>query len=163
MTGQPMHTSEWHIRPARADDLEFLLSLTPRLAHGFELPPGREAGEIVQVEGRALAEALDRPTADTALLVAERPGGDRAGIVYVQQQVDYFRQRAHALVAILAVGAELEGQGAGRALLDAAEAWARGQGFDMITLHVFAGNARARAVYVRQGYAPETVRYLKWL
>jgi RimJ/RimL family protein N-acetyltransferase len=33
----------------------------------------------------------------------------------------------------------------------------------MITLHVFVGNERARAVYERQGYVAETLRYVKWL
>jgi GNAT superfamily N-acetyltransferase len=84
-------------------------------------------------------------------------------MVYLQQPVDYFRQRPHAHVAILTVSGESEGQGAGRALLEAAEAWARSRGVEMITLHVFVGNERARAVYERQGYAAETLRYVKWL
>jgi RimJ/RimL family protein N-acetyltransferase len=33
----------------------------------------------------------------------------------------------------------------------------------MLTLNVFAGNARARGVYERLGYAPETLRYVKAL
>lgn len=155
--------SGWHIRPARVEEREFVLGLAARLAQGFALPQGRSSEEVVRAEERALAVALDRPTAETALLVAERPGGGRGGIVYLQQQLDYFRQRPHAHVAILAVGADLEGQGAGRALLKAAEAWARDQGFDMITLHVFVDNHRARAVYERQGYEPETLRYVKRL
>lgn len=117
----------------------------------------------MQAEARTLAAALESPSADAALFIAERQDGHRGGMVYLQQQVDYFRQRPHAHVAILTVSAEWEGQGAGRALLDAAESWARGQGVGMITLHVFVGNERARAVYERQGYTAETLRYVKWL
>jgi ribosomal protein S18 acetylase RimI-like enzyme len=158
-----MHNAKWQIRPAQPADREFVLNLTPRLTQGFTLPPGRTAEEVEQAEARTLAAALERPSADTALLIAERPDGHRGGMVYVQQPVDYFRQHPHAHVAILTVSAEWEGQGAGRALLEAAEGWARSQGVEMITLHVFVGNERARAVYERQGYAAETLRYVKWL
>jgi ribosomal protein S18 acetylase RimI-like enzyme len=158
-----MHDSAWQIRPAQPEDREFVLQLTPRLTQGFPLPPGRTAEEVVQAETRTLAAALDSPDSDTALLVAERPDGHRGGMVYLQQPVDYFRQRPHAHVAILTVSSEWEGQGAGRALLEAAEGWARSRGVEMITLHVFVGNARAQAVYERQGYVAETLRYVKWL
>jgi ribosomal protein S18 acetylase RimI-like enzyme len=95
--------------------------------------------------------------------MAERSDGALGGFVYVQRQLDYFRQRPHAHVSILTVGAEVEGQGAGRALLEAAEGWARAQGLELITLNVFAGNQRARAIYERIGYAAETLRYVKLL
>ena len=153
----------WHIRPAGSADREFVLSLAPRLTEGFALPLRRTPGEVIQAEARTLASALEHPSADAALLIAERGGGHRGGLVYLQQQVDYFRQRPHAHVAILTVGADDEGQGAGRALLDAAESWARNQGVEMITLNVFVGNQRARALYDRQGYTEETLRYVKWL
>ena len=113
-----MHATRWHIRPARPGDREFVLSLTSRLTEGFPLPPGRSPEEVVQAEARTLAAALEYPSADTALLIVERQDGDRGGMVYLQQQEDYFRQRPHAHVAILTVSAEVEGQGAGRALLD---------------------------------------------
>jgi len=158
-----MDSPTWRVRPARADEREYILGLTPRLAQGFELPPWRTAEEVVRAETGALAGELERPTAESALLVAERSDGRPGGMVYLQQQVDYFRQRPHAHVAILTVSAEMEGQGAGRALLEAAEAWARGHGLNMITLHVFVGNQRARGVYERHGYAPETLRYVKLL
>ena len=45
----------------------------------------------------------------------------------------------------------------------AAEAWARGRGYRKLTLNVFEGNARARAIYDHFGYRPETVRYVKLL
>jgi GNAT superfamily N-acetyltransferase len=133
----------------------------PRLADGFPLPSWRTPEEVVRAEAGAVTSALDHPLDGTSLMMAERSNGDVGGFVYVQQQLDYFRQRPHAHVSILTVAAEAEGQGAGRALLEAAEGWARAQGLEMITLNVFAGNRRARAVYERVGYAPETLRYVK--
>jgi RimJ/RimL family protein N-acetyltransferase len=49
----------------------------------------------------------------------------------------------------------------GRVLMDAAEAWAREHKLEMLSLNVFAANERARRVYERLGYTPETLRYVK--
>jgi ribosomal protein S18 acetylase RimI-like enzyme len=46
-------------------------------------------------------------------------------------------------------------------LLATAEAWARDRGHPFITLNVFAQNTRARALYERVGFGPETLRYVK--
>ena len=43
----------------------------------------------------------------------------------------------------------------------AAEDWARANGYSRLTLNVFEGNARARAVYEKFGYQVETIRYVK--
>jgi GNAT superfamily N-acetyltransferase len=59
------------------------------------------------------------------------------------------------------VSSSAEGHGAGRALVEAAEEWARFEGLELITLNVFANNQRARSVYERLGYAPETLHYVK--
>jgi GNAT superfamily N-acetyltransferase len=58
---------------------------------------------------------------------------------------------------------EGEGSGVGGALMRAAEAWAREQGYRKLTLTVFEANRTARAVYEHLGYAPETLRYVKIL
>ena len=79
----------------------------------------------------------------------------------METQTDYFTGRPHAHVAVLAVADHAQGQGVGRALLDAAETWARRRGDSFITLNVFVQNERARAVYERLGYGPETLRYVK--
>ena len=56
-----------------------------------------------------------------------------------------------------------EGQRRGRALMDAAERWAAARGDRVITLNVFDANRRARGVYARLGYLPETMHYRKAL
>jgi GNAT superfamily N-acetyltransferase len=56
-----------------------------------------------------------------------------------------------------------EGRGLGRALLEAAEEWARRQGYAHVTLNVFAANQAARGLYEHLGYRPEQVRYRKEL
>jgi GNAT superfamily N-acetyltransferase len=47
---------------------------------------------------------------------------------------------------------EVAGGGVGRAIMDAAVAWAHGQGLDPVRLWVLEENARARAFYERYGF-----------
>jgi RimJ/RimL family protein N-acetyltransferase len=56
------------------------------------------------------------------------------------------------------VAREHRRQGAGRALMAAAEDWARGVGVSKIELHVFPYNAAALALYESLGYAREGLR-----
>jgi GNAT superfamily N-acetyltransferase len=156
----PARRTEWRVRPARPSDRAFLLGITPRLAQGFELPPWRTASEVVQAESAALENALRPGTEQAVLLVAEDPEGEPGGYVYVDVETDYFG-RTHAHIEILAVSSASEGRGAGRTLVEAAEGWARSEGIDLITLNVFADNRRARTLYERLGYAPETLHYVK--
>ena len=108
-----------------------------------------------------LLEALHRPGPDSLVLVAERPAGTTGGMALVTTQTDYFTHERHPHVETLAVATTHEGQGLARALMDAAEAWARSRGHDFITLTVFDGNRRARAVYERRGYLAETITMRK--
>lgn len=148
------------IRPATAADREFTLALADRLA-SFELPAWRASSEVVEGDRRALAAWFDNPSSSgEALLIAELDGAP-AGAVYLVTLVDYFHQRPHGHVSVLAVAEQAEGRGVGSALLDAAAAWARRHDFDRLTLSVFVGNQRARKVYERQGFRPELLRYVK--
>ena len=52
-------------------------------------------------------------------------------------------------MAILAVAREAEGQGIGRALLEAGEDWARANRYSKLTLAVFKDNERAKQVRAR--------------
>jgi len=149
-----------HVRPATPADEEFLIKLTSRLA-AFPVPDWRTRDEIARADHQILLSALRAPADDSCILVVEAPPGSPAGTVFCTTRTDYFTGAPHAHVEVLAVEAGAEGQGLGRSLLQAAEVWARGRGYRHITLNVFAANGRARAVYERLGYAPETVHYLK--
>jgi len=149
------------IRPATQADRAAILSLAERLA-AFG-PATRPALEIAERERRALDDTLARPTAGSALFVAEYEHRGLVGILLVDSRRDYFTDEAHGHVAILAVAREAEGQGVGRALLRAAEDWGRGQGFRRLTLAVFTDNHRAKEFYGRQGWRPELETYYKVL
>jgi ribosomal protein S18 acetylase RimI-like enzyme len=64
---------------------------------------------------------------------------------------------------VLAVDPGAQGRGVARALVDAAESWARAQGSRRISLNVWVQNERARGLYEHLGYGPETMHYLKEL
>ena len=151
----------WRVRAATPEDREFLVGLTPRLASGFPLPMHRASAEIAGAEAQALRVALESPPPGSAILVAEDSQHRPAGFAFLLTETDYFTQQPHAHLSILAVDEAREGQGVGRTLLDASEAWARQRACPMLTLNVFAANVRARAVYEKAGFTPETVRYVK--
>lgn len=148
------------LRPARVEDEAALLQLTHRLAQ-FQPPLWRTREEIVAADHPILIGALRQPQDAISIIVAEEPVGTVAGFVFSTTRQDYFTGRDHAHIEVLTVAEAAEGRGVGRALLDAAETWARGRGYSQITLNVFAVNARARAIYQRGGYGEETVHYLK--
>lgn len=93
------------------------------------------------------------------MLVAELDGAP-AGVAYLVTLVDYFNERTHAHLSVLAVSAEAEGKGVGSALLDRSAAWAKERQSDRLTLSALVTNSRARALYERKGFGGEYIRYV---
>jgi GNAT superfamily N-acetyltransferase len=147
------------IQPAAAADRAAILRLADRLA-SFG-PTSRSAAEIGNRERRALADAIERLAPDSALLVARHPALGLVGVLLLESRRDYFTDVVHGHVSTLAVAQEAEGQGVGRALLAAAEAWGRERGYPRLTLAVFTENLRARELYGRQGWRSELETYYK--
>lgn len=146
------------IRSAVAADREFVLAMADRLV-SFEVPSFRTKDELAEGDRRALAEWFREPKASEALFVAELDG-QLAGCAYLVTLVDYFNDRPHAHLSVLAVAAEAEGKGVGSALLDRSEAWARERGSDRLTLSALVTNSRARGLYERRGFSGEYIRYV---
>ena len=157
------------IRAAVAGDRDFVLAMADRLV-SFDVPAFRTKAELAEGDRRALAAWFDRPQddslaearsaeADEALFVAELDG-QPAGCAYLVTLVDYFNERPHAHLSVLAVTAAAEGKGVGSALLDRSEAWARQRGSDRLTLSALVTNSRARGLYERRGFAGEYTRYV---
>ena len=86
--------------------------------------------------------------------------GRAAGCDYLVTLVDYFNERPHAHLSVLAVTAEAEGKGVGTALIDKSVAWATDRGSDRLTLSALVTNSRARALYERKGFGGEYIRYV---
>jgi ribosomal protein S18 acetylase RimI-like enzyme len=149
------------IRSATPADRAFLDRLADRLAD-FDRPMWRSREEIAAGDRRALHQALDSPDTGTSLFVAELDGV-AAGCLLMWTLQDYFSQQPHAHVSVIAVTAEAEGRGVGRALMSHAESWARARGYGAITLSVFEGNRRAQTLYERAGFHVEMRRMTKRL
>jgi GNAT superfamily N-acetyltransferase len=123
------------------------------------VPAWRPKAELIEGDRRALAEFFDGPKADEALYVAELDGTP-AGCAYLVTLVDYFNQRPHAHLSVLAVAKDAEGKGVGSLLLDHCVAWAKDRNSDRLTLSALVTNSRARALYERKGFKGEYVRYV---
>ncbi|MEO7272383.1 MAG: GNAT family N-acetyltransferase [Vicinamibacterales bacterium] len=149
------------IRPARPDDRGFVLATTARLS-AFGVPHGRTAPEIVEGEARTLRAHFDAASPLETLLIAERDGTP-SGFVFLEEHEDYFTRAIDGHIGILVVAEQAEGRGVGAALMVAAEEWARSRGHSSLTLNVFEGNQRARALYQRAGFRPDTIKYRKAL
>jgi GNAT superfamily N-acetyltransferase len=147
------------IRPATPGDREFVTGLAFRLVDGFDQPSHRTKPELIEGDRRALDAWFDSPQPDEAMYIAEFDGKP-AGCAYLVTLVDYFNERPHAHLSVLAVEKWAEGKGVGAALLAASEDWARSRGSDRLTLSALVTNSRARALYERKGYQGEYVRYV---
>ena len=147
------------IRIATAGDRAFVLDLAVRLV-SFDVPTWREKTELVEGDRRALRQWFETPTKDEETLVIAEIDGKPAGCAYLVTLIDYFNERPHAHLSVLAVAADAEGRGVGSALLDHSVAWAKQRNSDRLTLSALVTNSRARALYERKGFAGEYVRYV---
>ena len=147
------------IRPATPSDRDFVLNLASRLVDGFDAPSHRTKAELIEGDRRALEQWFDAPKADEAMYIAELDGRP-AGVAYLVTLVDYFNERPHAHLSVLAVEKTAEGKGVGTALLDQCVEWARGRGSDRLTLSALVTNSRARGLYERKGFGGEYIRYV---
>ncbi len=150
-----MTSAAFVVRAATPRDARALAALGAEVAAEAEawLPAGRwrTAGE----ERRQL-RVLARNSAAAAVLVADAPGSGIVGRLTVMRD----RQPAchHVADVGLMVAAAWRRRGVGRALLNAAEEWARDHEVRKLELHVFPHNEAAIALYDAAGYRREGYR-----
>jgi len=153
-----MSAADVTVRRGQPGDEAVVLALADQLA-AFAVPAWRTAREIQRADDGVIRAAL-AGAAGTVAFVASGPGGVD-GAICVTTQVDYFTREHLAHIEMLAVDPAARGRGVARALMHAAESWARASGFRRITLNVWLQNERARRLYEHLGYGPETMHYLK--
>lgn len=125
------------IRPAIPDDAAPLAELATQL--GYPSKPEQMAQRL------ALLPSLGSQV--FVALLAERV----AGFVQVSPHFPFLMDCA-AEVAALVVDEQWRGRGIGHALLQAAEAWARQQGYSTMHVRTNIVRERAHAFYRREGY-----------
>lgn len=148
------------IRPATPNDTDFILSLVPRFV-AFELPKGRRKHETAAAIHADIERALHEAPPGDHFFVSADSDEQCTGFLHLQVQRDFFSGVRACHVADLAVASGHDGRGIGRALLAHAETWARQHRCKLLTLAVFPGNTRARALYERTGFAADLLRMAK--
>jgi GNAT superfamily N-acetyltransferase len=150
-----MDDTNIRVRSACGDDRTGILELAPRLAEG--VAPWRDQAEALLAGRRWLEDSLDAArTADGVVLVVADEEGI-AGVISVRASTHFTGER-DGYIGELVVAERASRRGIGRALIAAADAWARDHGLRNLTLHTGAFNAGAREFYAVLGFAEEEVR-----
>jgi GNAT superfamily N-acetyltransferase len=155
-----IHGSDVRIRAAGDEDLGFLFALAPRLAEVADLP-WHQAQDLIAFQHRYMKAAFARPKSETVTLIAEAADGAQLGYVHAEAAIDSVTLEPCGYVTVLALIKEAEGQGIADRLMASVEGWARGMGFRLLGLDVFANNLRARSFYGRLGYQEDSLRLTK--
>lgn len=144
----PQAMSSLVVRPVRPEEWARLRDFRLR---ALATDPG--AFGATHAEEAAMPEARWRERAEgapgRATFVAERPDGGWAGIVTALEAGG-----GAAEVVGLWTAPEARGAGVGRALVEAAHAWARARGAARLVLWLDERNAPARRLYEACGYVP---------
>jgi len=149
------------IRPAEPSDMDFVTSLSPRLAH----VPGPAWHTIEAMEGfqdRYMSSTFAPAAVEgSRTLIAWSAEGQRLGYIHMRPGKDGVTDEPCGYVSLLALGQKAEGTGVARRLMAEAESWARGRGYRFLSLDVYADNKRAVDFYTNGGFKPETIRLVK--
>jgi ribosomal protein S18 acetylase RimI-like enzyme len=145
------------IRPATAADGAAVLDLAPRLTEG--VAPWRDQARALAAARSWLTGSLTDAAAGTGIVfvAALPPAPDVVGVLSIRP-TRHFTGEQDGYIGELAVAEHAARQGIGRALIDAAESWARAAGLTNLTLHTGTYNTSARAFYAALGFAEEEVR-----
>jgi len=155
-----MSDNEIHVRLAQADDDAFILSLVERFVE-FDLPPWRNKRDCLNGIYRDIARHLSEQPAGSFLFVAENDDGELVGFLHLQKTLDFFTQHWNCHISDIAVPEGGDGKGIGRAMLAFTDSWAQQHDCRLITLSVFPGNSRARALYESCGFGADLIRMAK--
>ena len=149
-----------HIHPYMQDDRDFILSLAPRFVIGMQSWRDPKLW-IATVEGW-LTESISQHGQKTMVYVTENEQGTRLGFATVSHST-HFTGQPQAYIGELATSETEKSRGVGTALVNACEAWAREQGYSLLTLSTGARNTRALHFYHRLSFQDEDVTLTKLL
>ncbi|MBB3227524.1 GNAT superfamily N-acetyltransferase [Luteibacter sp. Sphag1AF] len=155
-----MSDLEYPVRLAESEDDNFILDMVPRFVN-FPLPAWRRRNECIEGISKDLLHHLDDQPPNSFLFVAEDEEGQRVGFMHLQKTQDYFTGKTNCHISDLAVAERHEGKGVGKSLIRHAEQWAREHHCQLLTLAVFPGNERARAIYEESGFGLDLLRMAK--
>jgi GNAT superfamily N-acetyltransferase len=149
--------SAMQIRPATPADQPFIESIRPRLAE--YAPPWWDRARTLTRMSTLVAQALADPPPGAYLAIAESEGKP-SGFIYAVTRNDPLMEQSYAFILEIVVGDD--GNGVGRALMEAAERWAREAGLPRVNLAVLTTNP-ARGFYEHLGYGTDATLMTKVL
>jgi GNAT superfamily N-acetyltransferase len=147
------------LRSATADDRSFIDGLSPRLS-GVPRPAWHDLSAMEGFQDRHMVASF-AAVDGAATLIARAEDGRRLGCIHLRPAKDGVTDEACGYISLLATTPEAEGTGVAARLMSAAEDWARGRGYRLLSLDVFADNKRAVEFYERRGFRCETFRMVK--
>ncbi len=121
----------------------------------------RKRSETLSGIRQDISRHLSELPAGSHLFVAEDEQGERLGFLHLQTQKDFFTGALNCHISDLVVAPGLDGRGVGSAMIDYAQSWAKEHRCRHVTLAVFPGNERARALYEKHGFGVELLRMAK--
>ena len=148
------------VRVAQPADREFVMSLVSRLV-ALGLPAWRDQRRMLAAGIDLISNALVGHRSDAIVMITESQGGERLGFVHIHAATDCHTHERHAHVAQMLVVDGPQELAAGRALIAAAEEWARSRGYRVLTLDEFWPNRQARGLCKQLGFDEESVKYRK--
>lgn len=136
---QSGRTTKVSVRPAEPRDRERLWILLGQLGYGME----REAfdARIAGISGKV----------GQLLVVAELEYGEVVGLLHAYERPS-IEKPPEVTIQAMVVDEACRSAGIGEALVGAATAWARSQGYNVMGLHTHVKRERAQAFYERQGF-----------
>jgi ribosomal protein S18 acetylase RimI-like enzyme len=150
-----MNSAHIHIRAATEHDKPAVLQLAPRLAEGLAPWRNREAAVLAAQQWLTDSFATAARQDGTVLVAVDKTG--IAGVITISEQ-RHFTGETDGYIGELAVASHTVRHGIGRALIAAAETWARDRGLRHLTLQTGTANIPARHFYAALGFEEEDIR-----
>jgi len=151
----------FNIRPANDTDRDFIFKLSPRLAEVAVLPWHSDA-IIQKMHDEYFAEVFAKSSPLQATFIAEKDN-ESLGFIHTCSHKDGVSGETCGTVPLLGVSPNAQGLGVGKALITAAEQWAKAQGYRLLHLEVFANNDKAQGFYQKLGFETEILHMIKTL
>ncbi len=142
------------IRPAEPADASAVMELAHRLEEG--VAPWRDRAGVSAAVRSWVADHLGNLDHGTDAMFVATNDGSVVGFVTLAEK-HHWSGALDAYIGELAVDADVEGRGVGRALVAAARGWARERGLKRVILQTGAANRRARAFYTALGFEEEDI------
>jgi len=115
-----------------------------------------EPNEFTVTEEQQARRIEEMSRSDSGAMFVCETDNELIGAVFGNRGIA--RRTRHSLYVVIGVLQAWVGQGVGRALLEALEAWARSRGLHRLELTVDVDNRRAIALYEKCGFAREGVK-----